>query len=69
MTELSLDISQRDISQYDLEASVELKPDVCAYRKRPVVPAGKNDLIKVSQMPDKTEGALAVGLPLWQSGA
>jgi Uma2 family endonuclease len=52
MTELSLDISQHDISQYDLEASEELKPDVCAYLKRPVIPAGKNDLIKVSQMPD-----------------
>ncbi len=52
MTELSLDISQHDISQYDLEASTELKPDVCAYLKRPVIPDGKNDLIKVSQMPD-----------------
>lgn len=52
MTELSLDISQYDISQYDLEASTELKPDVCAYLKCPVVPDGKNDLIKVSQMPD-----------------
>jgi Uma2 family endonuclease len=52
MTELSLDISQHDISQYDLDASVELKPDVCAYLKRPVIPEGKNDLIKVSQMPD-----------------
>jgi Uma2 family endonuclease len=52
MTELSLDISQHDISQYDLEASAELKPDVCAYLKRPVIPEGKNDLIKVSQMPD-----------------
>ncbi|MCK5524486.1 MAG: Uma2 family endonuclease [Thiomargarita sp.] len=52
MTELSLDISQHDISQYDLDASAELKPDVCAYLKRPVIPEGKNDLIKVSQMPD-----------------
>jgi len=52
MTELSLDISQHDISQYELEASAELKPDVCAYLKRPVIPKGKNDLIKVSQMPD-----------------
>jgi len=52
MTELSLDISQYDISQYELEASAELKPDVCAYLKRPIIPEGKNDLIKVSQMPD-----------------
>ena len=52
MTELSLDISQHDISQFELDASTELKPDVCAYQQRLVIPEGKNDLIKVSQMPD-----------------
>jgi Uma2 family endonuclease len=52
MTELSLDISQHDLSKYDIDAKEELKPDVCAYLKRPVVPDGKNDLLKVSQMPD-----------------
>jgi len=52
MTELSLDISQHDLSKYELDAKEELKPDVCAYQKRPVVPEGKNDLLKVSQMPD-----------------
>ncbi|EDN65629.1 conserved hypothetical protein [Beggiatoa sp. PS] len=52
MSELSLDISQYDLSEYDLGAKEELKPDVCAYIKRPVIPKGKNDLVKVSQMPD-----------------
>ncbi len=52
MTELSLDISQHDLSKYDLDAKEELKPDVCAYLKRPAVPDGRNDLLKVSQMPD-----------------
>ena len=52
LTELSLDISQHYLSKYDLDAKDELKPDVCAYLKRPVIPDGKNDLIKVSQMPD-----------------
>ncbi len=51
-TELSLDISQYDLSEYELGSKNELKPDVCAYLKRPVIPKGKNDLLKVSQMPD-----------------
>ncbi len=52
MSELSLDISQYDLSKYDLGVKEELKPDVCAYIKRPVIPKGKNDLVRVSQMPD-----------------
>jgi Uma2 family endonuclease len=52
MSELSLDISQYDLSEYELGIKEELKPDVCAYLKRPVIPKGKNDLVKVSQMPD-----------------
>ncbi|OQY44451.1 MAG: hypothetical protein B6247_30240 [Candidatus Parabeggiatoa sp. nov. 2] len=52
MSELSLDISQYDLSEYDIDAKEELKPDVCAYRKRPIIPKGKTDLVKVSQMPD-----------------
>jgi len=51
-TELSLDISQYDLSKYDIGAKEEVKPDVCAYLKRPIVPDGQNDLLKVSQMPD-----------------
>jgi len=50
--ELSLDISQYDLSEYDLGVKEEFKPDVCAYLKRPVVPKGKSDLVKISQMPD-----------------
>jgi len=52
MTELSLDISQHDLSKYDLDAKEELKPDVCAYFKRPKIPAEKDDLITVLIMPD-----------------
>jgi len=52
MTELSLDISQYDLSKYKLKIKDEFKPDVCAYLKRPVIPDGENDLLRVSQMPD-----------------
>jgi Uma2 family endonuclease len=52
MTELSLDISQYDLSKYDIEAKGELKPDVCAYFKRPIIPDEKEDLLTVSTMPD-----------------
>ena len=52
MTELSLDISQHDLSKYDLDVKEELKPDVCAYFKRPKIPDEKDDLLTVSTMPD-----------------
>jgi Uma2 family endonuclease len=52
MTELSLDISQHDLSEYRLDAKEELKPDVCAYIELPAIPETENDLLKVSQMPD-----------------
>jgi len=52
MSELSLDISQYDLSEYALGVKEELKPDICAYLKRPIIPKGQNDLVKVSQMPD-----------------
>lgn len=52
VTELSLDISQYDLGKYELDAKGELKPDVSAYLKRPIIPEGKNDLLKVTQMPD-----------------
>ncbi len=51
---LCLDISQYDLSKYELGVKEELKPDVCAYLKRPVIPGGKDDLVKVTQMPDLT---------------
>jgi Uma2 family endonuclease len=52
ITELSLDISQYDLNKYELGVKEELKPDVCAYIKRPIIPDGKDDLVKVTQMPD-----------------
>ncbi len=51
-TELSLDISQQDISEYRLDAKDELKPDICAYVEAPVVPSKEDDIVKVSKMPD-----------------
>ncbi|RKZ43880.1 MAG: hypothetical protein DRR16_29295 [Candidatus Parabeggiatoa sp. nov. 3] len=52
MTELSLDISQYDLSEYRLDVKDELKPDVCAYINPPKIPATEDDLLRVSQMPD-----------------
>jgi len=52
LTELSLDISQYDLSEYRLDAKNEIKPDVCVYLKRPIIPVQETDLITVSQMPD-----------------
>lgn len=52
LTELSLDISQHDLSKFRLDAKEEVKPDVCAYLKPPVIPDDEDDLITVSQMPD-----------------
>ncbi|TGO03760.1 hypothetical protein PN36_00420 [Candidatus Thiomargarita nelsonii] len=52
ISELSLDISQHDLSKYKLGASTELKADVCAYLKPPVIPDGIDDLVTVSQIPD-----------------
>ncbi|KOR28434.1 hypothetical protein TI03_04735 [Achromatium sp. WMS1] len=52
MSELSLDVGQYDLSEYMLGIKGELKPDICAYFKRPLIPKGQNDLIKVSQMPE-----------------
>jgi Uma2 family endonuclease len=48
-TELSLDIHQTDISQFDLEHKTEARPDVCVYPKR-----GKStpkDILKMTEMP------------------
>jgi len=51
-TELSIDISQQDISRYRLDVKDELKPDICAYIEPPIVPDTEDDIIKVSKMPD-----------------
>ncbi len=53
-TELSLDISQHDLSKYRLKAKDDLKQDVCAYVGSPPMPDEEfeDDLISVSQMPE-----------------
>ncbi len=53
-TELSLDISQHDLSQYRLKVKNELKPDICAYIGPPPMPDDtfEDDLVTVSQMPE-----------------
>jgi Uma2 family endonuclease len=51
-TELSLDISQHDLSEYKLDSKYEIKPNICAYIHFPVIPDKVDDLLTVSQMPD-----------------
>jgi len=51
-SELSLDISQYDLSKYRLGIEDEIKPDVCSYLNAPVIPDEEDDLVKVAQMPD-----------------
>lgn len=49
VTELSLDVSQIDLSQFDLRAKEEVKPDICLYPKR-----GRSrprDILKMTEMP------------------
>jgi len=52
LTELSFAISQHDLSEYNIGAKDELKPDVCAYLEPPILPDTKGDLMTVSQMPN-----------------
>jgi len=58
ITELSLDASQIDLSQFGLKIKDELKPDVCVYIVLPEhqqaerVEKADTDIVKVSQMPD-----------------
>ena len=52
ISELSLDISQYDLSKYRLEGKYELKPDVCAYLEPPVIPDTEDDLVTVLKIPD-----------------
>jgi len=49
MTELSLDISQHDFSQYGIKDKDELKPDVCLYPSDIGFP--DRDIIKMTDMP------------------
>ncbi|OQW93498.1 MAG: hypothetical protein BWK79_10790 [Beggiatoa sp. IS2] len=47
--ELSLELSHLDLSQFDIEAREEVKPDVCIYPKRRL--SRPNDILKMSEMP------------------
>jgi len=51
-TELSLDIVQYDLSEYRLDGKYEIKPDICAYMKFPIISEKLDDLVTVSEMPD-----------------
>ncbi len=49
VTELSLDVSSIDLSQFDLKAKEEVKPDICLYAKR-----GRSrprDILRMTEMP------------------
>lgn len=48
-TELSLDISNVDISQFDLQVRSGLKVDVCLYPKRSINPM--QDILRMKEMP------------------
>jgi hypothetical protein len=47
--ELSLDISQLDLTQYGIKAKDELKPDICCYPNN--IGFKSNDILKMSDMP------------------
>jgi Uma2 family endonuclease len=49
LTDLSLDISTVDISQFDISTKEEVKPDVCIYPKRKMNLL--DDILRMSEMP------------------
>jgi Uma2 family endonuclease len=49
-TELTLDISQVDLNEYELESKNELKPDVCLYEKKKRREPGE-DVGRMVEMP------------------
>jgi len=49
LTELSLDISNVDLSQFSIKTKEEIKPDVCIYPKRGL--SRPDDILKMSEMP------------------
>jgi len=49
ITELSLDISQHDLSQYGIKAKDEIKPDVCLYPSS--IDLQEFDVVKMTDMP------------------
>lgn len=49
MTELSLDISEHDFSEYGIKAKDEIKPDVCIYSNN--IGFQKIDIVRMTNMP------------------
>ncbi len=49
LTELSLDVSHFDLSQFNIKTKEEIKPDVCIYPKRGL--SRPDDILKMSEMP------------------
>ncbi|MEZ4608618.1 MAG: Uma2 family endonuclease [Deinococcales bacterium] len=49
LVELSLDISQFDLSVYHLKLKGEVRPDVCLYKARALDPL--NDILKMTEVP------------------
>ena len=49
LTELSLDISNFDVSQFSIDNKKEIKPDVCIYPKRGL--SRPDDILKMVEMP------------------
>src|SRR5690349_19738446 len=47
--DLSLDVSQADLTQFKLSLREEIKPDLCVYPKRKLDPM--NDILKMTEMP------------------
>jgi Uma2 family endonuclease len=51
VTELSLDISTLDLSQFNIKAREELKPDICLYPPTRRGLSRPTDILKMSEMP------------------
>lgn len=51
--ELSLDVSQKDMSQFGLKIKEEIKPDICLYKdeENSPFPDPMDDVLRVPQMP------------------
>lgn len=49
LTELSLDISQHDLSKYSIKAKNEIKPDICVYSNE--IGFQEFDIVKMTEMP------------------
>ncbi len=49
LTELSLDISQHDLSKYGIKARDEIKPDICVYSNK--IGFQEFDILKMTEMP------------------